>query len=498
MQSNPQGPQDGGLSPPNGDPTSVNLGKDDIAAIGPTTAGPTTITVLDADEDDANFEPPKGRGAATVVLGVSQSIDNTEGGVSKTFFPQIMNAFGVGDSGLGLLNAIGMLARCIFGPFWAVLADRFGRKRILFVVTGLWGLWTLATGFATSWTMLLILYSIALVGTVASEPILNGLLGSLYRSSERGKAFGTVRGVSAALGIIMTPLLGQFGGNPEGWRYAMFAMGGLSIISGVLILIFVHEPERVSAENAEEMKSEAGLFKWSDAAKLFKIPTLALMAPMLLFVTSLILFGFQGTFWARDLGYGVTNGSYLYTVMQIGMTLSAFLGGWMGDRFQKRFGDKGRIMLFQIYALAFAAITFVAIQMAPVFDPDVSSIGRNQPPSNDPSFAYYVVVFLMGLIFSWGFSGSVLPMVSRVCPTQLSATSFAVLFSLVQGAITAVLSLSTGAISEAMGSLQTTLLWFVSVPYVINALYWTLFYKTYPKDAALQKERTRMIDEGTF
>ena len=27
-----------------------------------------------------------------------------------------------------------------FGPIWAIAADRWGRKRILFVVTGLWGL----------------------------------------------------------------------------------------------------------------------------------------------------------------------------------------------------------------------------------------------------------------------------------------------------------------------------------------------------------------------
>lgn len=126
--------------------------------------------------------------------------------------------------------------------------------------------------------MLLVLYSIALIGTVAAEPILNGLLGSLYRSSERGKAFGTVRGVSSALGIVLTPLLGQFGANPDGWRYAMFAMGGLSILSGLLILLFVHEPKHVSHEDGAELKSEAGMFRLSDAAKLFRIPTLALMA----------------------------------------------------------------------------------------------------------------------------------------------------------------------------------------------------------------------------
>ena len=53
----------------------------------------------------------------------------------------------------------------------------------------------------------------------------------------------------------------------------------------LLILLFVHEPKHVSHEDAKELKSEAGMFRLSDAAKLFKIPTLALMAPMLLFVT---------------------------------------------------------------------------------------------------------------------------------------------------------------------------------------------------------------------
>jgi hypothetical protein len=88
--------------------------------------------------------------------------------------------------------------------------------------------------------------------------------------------------------------------------------------------------------------------------------------------------------------------------------------------------------------------------------------------------------------------------VSSVAPKQLSATAFAVLFSLIQGAITAALSLSLGAISQAVGSLQLTLLWFGSVPYIINAIYWFIFYKTYPRDVALQRQRTQLIEQGQF
>ncbi|MDO5286800.1 MAG: MFS transporter [Actinomycetia bacterium] len=448
-------------------------------------------------DEDESFVKPKYRTAGTVSLGLSMSIDNTEGGVSRTFFPQIANVFGLQNTELGLLNALGSAARMVFGPIWALAADRWGRKRILFVVTGMWGLWTIATGFAQSWPQLLTLYTIALIGTVAGEPILNGLLGSLYRRSERGKAFGLVRGVSAALGIVLTPAIGQWGANPSGWRYAMFAMGGLSVLSGILILLFVHEPKSMTDELGEEVKSEAGLFKVSDVPRLFKIRTLSLMALMLPLVTSLVLFGFMNQIWAKNLGYGVKNGSYLFTVFSIGSTLSAFLGGFVGDQFVKKLGHKGRIILFQIYAATWGILVALTMYFATWWDPDVAA-GDGQSVTNDPSITYYVMVFLMGLVFSIGFSGCVLPMVSSVCPRQLSSTSFAVLFSLIQGALTTVYSLIVGKVADVIGDLQLTVVVAVTGPYLLNALLWFVFYSTYEKDVHLQAERTRLIEEGKF
>ncbi|HRL80843.1 MAG TPA: hypothetical protein PLK46_11005, partial [Propioniciclava sp.] len=83
-------------STPEGEPlwgASRVSGTDDLAA--ETLQG---VSVLDGDENDneADFVPPKGRLGAALALGASMSIDNSEGGVSKTFFPQIMVAFGLG------------------------------------------------------------------------------------------------------------------------------------------------------------------------------------------------------------------------------------------------------------------------------------------------------------------------------------------------------------------------------------------------------------------
>lgn len=198
-------------------------------------------------------------------------------------------------------------------------------------------------------------------------------------------ATGTVRGVSSVIGMALTPALGQLGDYDNGWRWAMVAMGVMSIISGILILVFVHEPERIESRIADD--PDAGVFKWSDAAKLFKIPTLVGMALMLPMITSLVMFAYQSTYWANDLGYGVKNAAYLYTIMQL------------------------------------------------------------------------------GLVFSLGFSGCVL----RV----------------------------SGRVADAIG-LQHTFLYFVTLPYLANAAFWTIFYRIYPKDVARQAERTELIAQGRF
>lgn len=482
--------------PTSGDHTQTP-GGDSVAS----SLGQAGVGAAYTDNEPA-FEKPKGRLGATISLGVSQSIDNSEGGVSKIFAAPIVTAFNQGLGSLGILASLSSAARMIFGPLWAMLADKIGRKKVLFIVTGLWGAWTIAVGFAQTWEMFLLLYGIALVGTVASEPILNGLLGSLYASSERGKAFGTVRAVSSGIGIIITPLLGTaFGGDANGWRYAMFVMGGLSLFSGILILLFVHEPDRPSKGEVDDLKSEAGIFKLSDAAKVLKIPTLAFMAPMLLFVTSLVLFNYMGYVWQRTLGYGVANASWLQTVFNIGAMASAIIGGLLGDFFVRRFGHKGRIILFQIYCVGFAAITAVTMYMPQLFDDDITPAiidGKSIVATNDPSPVYYFMVLLMGLVFSIGFSGCVLPMVSSVAPKQLSATAFALLFSLIQGAITTIYTLLVGQIAEVIGDVQLTLLLGVSVPYLVNALFWFVFYKTYEKDVHLQEQRTAAIAAGTF
>ncbi|MDO5494409.1 MAG: MFS transporter [bacterium] len=454
-------------------------GTDDLVAPSQT-AG---VAYVDADEADANYVDPelrKGRSLAVAALGTSQAIDNSEGGVVNTVFPLLIEAFGIDRGALGIISSISKFARGILGPIWAILADRFGKKIILFIVTGVWGLWTVATGFAQDYTWFLILYSIAVCGTVASEPILNGLMGDLFGRGERGKAFGTVRAIGTGAGMILTPLIGQFANfGTEGWRYAMWTMGGLSLVSGIMILLWVKEPKRTRSSVADD--PDSGVFRLSDGIKLFKIPTISLLALMLPLVTSMVLFAFMNTFWVQVNGFTVQVAAILYVAFSAGSVIGSVLGGLTADLMVRKFGHRGRIAMMQIYLVAFSAITFIGFFF-----------------NWGTSFIYWVIIFLVGLVFPIGFSACVLPMVSTVVPTQLNATGFAMLFSLVQGIITAIMTIAVGFISESNLGFQNTIAIFVSGAYALNAIYWFVFYKVYPKDVALQRERTAQVSAGTF
>ncbi len=446
-------------------------------ADGSDSSGRSNTGDLTAAPEEPGAAPVKGRGKAIGSLAAASAVDNSENSLINTFFPLIRDAFGLSLGALGIMASLSRFARMIAGPLWAMAADRFGRKKVLFIVTGLWGAWTAAAGLAPNFTTLLILYSIGVLGTVASEPITNGLLSDLFDDEQRGRAFGTVRSLGSLIGMGLGPAIALFANDPNGWRYGMFAMGGLSVLSGFAILIFVREPERRTAVSEDP---DVGRFRVADAVKLFKIPTIALLGGMLPLVTSLVLFTYFVTFMVDARGWGVPSAALLYSVFSGGMALSSFFGGFLGDWFVRRFGHRGRIMLMQIYLVAVSGMSVVALQI---------DWGKG--------IVAYVVMFLFGLIMLIGFSACVLPMVSAVAPKQLSATAFAVLFSLIQGGLSALLTLAMGFLGETLGLTQV-MLYLVTVPYLLNAVYWFAFYKTYPKDVARQDERTAAVEAGTF
>ncbi len=425
-------------------------------------------------------EYKKTRPGAMFAFAVGTMSDSMEGGLINTLFPVIMKALNLDVGALGTLSSMSKWARMIFGTLWAIAGDKFGRKRIMVLFTGVWGIWTAAAGLAQDFTQLLILYTIGAIGTVAAEPIQNGLMVDMFDEDERGKAYGTLRTIGVVGSLVLTPLIGRLSTWPtpeNGWRIGMYIMGGLSLLSGLLLQIFLKEPPRRIVAG----DPDAGKFKISDIKEIAKIPSFWLLAVMLLFVTSMVFFAFMVTYFVKVRGWETAAAAVLYTVFMAGFAAGGLTGGAIGDFFQKKFGDKGRVMFMQIYLVSWAIMTYLFTQI---------DWGKG--------IVVYIVAFLTGLIGSWGFSGAVLPMVGQIVEPQYAATTFALLFSFIQGAITATYLLLIKPLAARLGSLDRVFLFMVCLPYAVNAVFWTLFYFTYPKDVQNRKARMAARAAGTL
>jgi MFS family permease len=421
----------------------------------------------------------KRRWVTVGVLSVLQAVENSEGGLINSLFPVIRADLGLTLGALGVLTSVGKFARMLMGPLWAMLGDRFGRKLIL-VATALWGVWMILAGFAQSYEQLLVLYAIGVLGTVAGEPISNGLVSDLFKPNERGKVYGSMRSITGFASIVATPLIGQLAGVPDnqGWRIGMFIMGGIGVVGGTLTWWFAEDPRKAggvaTAETADEPASIAGKeegFKFAHVPRLMAIPTVALLAIQLVFITSLVLFAFQVVFLTDVRHYTTQEATIVTSVFFVGFTISSFVGGMLGDWFARRNPRTGRIMLMQVYLLAFAVLSFLAMQI--------------DWPSRVLDYAIWLIFGLFGSI---GFSGAVLPMVSTVVLPQYRSTAFALLFSFVQGALAAILSIFLGELAQNFG-LRPVMLWMVTIPYAVNVVYWFMFYRIYPRDVErMQRE----------
>jgi predicted MFS family arabinose efflux permease len=414
-----------------------------------------------------NPEPQKkvkGRWLAVTAMGISLIIDGNEGGIISGLFPMIRDAFGLSVSNLGILSTMAMVEGMIFGPLWAWIADRVGRKTILVWITGFWGVWTAVAGFSQNYTQLLILYAIGAIGTVASTPIIYSLISDLFESEEVGRAFGIFRFVISIASVIMTPLIGQFANIPvNGWRIGLYVMGGFSVLTGILMWIFVKDPRDSKTNQVSQPKSTKRI-SLDEVKQLLKIPTIRLMIPAMFLISMMVLFAYATTFLVDERGFTIQKANVLLGIHMLGFTISSLIGGFLGDFFERKNPKNGRVVLMIIYLAVYSGMSTLGLQIT--------------YPSE---LFYFVVWFLWGLAASIGYTGVVLPMVAKVVPSKIRSTAYALLQNIAQALGLALFVFIAGKIADAT-AIATALFFTISVPYLLNIVIWTLLLKTYPKD----------------
>lgn len=383
-------------------------------------------------------------------------------------FPPLL---GEGASAVGSLGNLRLLTIMIFGPLWGFAADRFGRKKVLVLASGFWGVWIAATALAQNGTLLLILFAIGAIGTAATLPVSSSLIVDLFAEEWRGKAYGILHTLGNWAGALpYVPVYGVYL-LFQSWRPAMILLGAISLVSGLLILLLVHEPEPAAGL---ANRTGAGRFSFEGFGSVLKTPTLLLLAAQLLLLTGAMMITLLRTFLEEMRGWENFDTIFLSTVYIVGNyagILFTLGGGLLGDWFYQKQGSRGRVLLGQVCLGAYAVLAFLAAQI---------NWGH--------SFLLYAILFCAGAVSAIPLYGVIYPMVASVADRRWSATTFALLFSLVHIGGLWMMRLLMEYLSRFFDP-QTIFLWLVCLPYALNAGLWFLFYRVYPADLAHLQSR---------
>lgn len=155
-------------------------------------------------------------------------------------FPGIGRAFHLSSDAVGLLTTCFALPSVFLTPILGLLADRWGRKRILVPSLLLFGVAGGACALAPSYPVLLALRLLQGIGAASLSMLNITLIADLYSGPERSAAMGYNASVRS-IGSTIYPLLGGALAT-LGWAYP-FVLSLLAIPVGLLILFRLENPE---------------------------------------------------------------------------------------------------------------------------------------------------------------------------------------------------------------------------------------------------------------
>lgn len=151
--------------------------------------------------------------------------------------PDILAEFGMPDQSAGLLVATGSVAGIVVAPIAGFLADRFGRRIVLTVSLGVFGLFGGLAAVAPSFEILLLARFLQGTGSAALVNLAVVLIGDHWTGADRTRLIGRNSAV-LTVGLASIPLLSGVVTETFGWRvtFAIYTVAlGTAIASWVIL-----------------------------------------------------------------------------------------------------------------------------------------------------------------------------------------------------------------------------------------------------------------------
>jgi len=282
----------------------------------------------------------------------------------------LMTLWGIDKGQAGMLGTVTLLFSAIGGWLAGILADRYGRVRVL-QYTILWfSACTVAIGFAQSFEQLFVLRALQGLGFGGEWAVGSVLMGEIVRAEHRGKAVGTVQsGWAVGWGAAAVLYTVAFSVLPSEWAWrSLFWIGVLPAFLVLYIRKNVPEPEVFQRAQAKVQSGEARASFWT------------IFSPALIkttVITAILCTGVQGGYYAittwlptylkveRQLSV-LNTGGYLMVII-----FGSFCGYIVGAYLADRLGRRANLLIFSVLS----TISVYAYTQLPLTDHQMLFLG---------------------------------------------------------------------------------------------------------------------------
>lgn len=184
------------------------------------------------------------RGRVLVLLCFMYAISYIDRTNISTALPHITEDFGFNETTAGLIVSAFALPYALLQVFGGTIAEKFGPRKALFVITVVWGVATLWTGFSVGFWTLFAARALLGLSEAAAFPAATQAMSRWIPRDRNGFAQGVVHS-AARLGNALAPLLVAWViGATGSWRWAFFATAVLSIAWAIVWFVwFRDKPE---------------------------------------------------------------------------------------------------------------------------------------------------------------------------------------------------------------------------------------------------------------
>ena len=258
--------------------------------------------------------------------------------------PYIRQAAGLSLQEAGLLYSAQSLGALAGAVLIGQMADRFGRRLLLVIITVGYGLTLLSGLLATTFFSLLLQRAVLgfFLGGVFSVAV--GLYVTLFPQSIRGR-LASVVGAMYGTGLVLQGTLGRWLLERD-WTLMLWAGGLPPLLIAVIIWFVVPDDRRVTPYGGAIPAAPASklpmveLFRPEWRSTTFKLIALSALS----FFAYQAFAGWMTTYLKEERGIAGSAIGTLIAWQGIGGILGGFFWGWIADRLGRRIGAIGFVM----------------------------------------------------------------------------------------------------------------------------------------------------------